>query len=113
MTRMNISRHFSTRLNLINARAFLTCFRDAIRVTRIENWVPRIKKNYEEKYLWNFVGNFSAPYQRWPRIRGAGVHSGRILRFSFGPGYGPESKICDNPDPASRFRGEISVKFGI
>jgi len=44
MTRMNISRHFSTRLNLINARAFLTCFRDAIRVTRIENWVPRIKK---------------------------------------------------------------------
>ena len=31
--------------------------------------------------------------QRWDRIRITGVDSGRILRFSFGLGSGPESKI--------------------
>jgi len=36
-------------------------------------------------------------FQRWDRIRFTGVESGRILRFSFGPG--PESKICEKPDP--------------
>jgi len=30
--------------------------------------------------------------QRWAWIRGAGVDSGRILRFAFGPGSGPAVK---------------------
>jgi len=34
-----------------------------------------------------------------------GVDSGRILRFSYGSGSVPESKICEklNPDPESLF----------
>jgi len=37
--------------------------------------------------------------QRWPVATGrsTGVDSGRILRFSFGPG--PGLKICEKPDP--------------
>jgi len=38
--------------------------------------------------------------QRWHQIRSAGVDSGGILRFSFGPGAGvPESIISEKPDP--------------
>jgi len=42
-------------------------------------------------------------HQRWLRIRGAGVDSGRILRFLSDPE--PELKICETPDldPESLF----------
>ena len=40
-----------------------------------------------------------SPHQRWDRIWSAGVHSGRILRFSFVPGSGPGVKIWEKPDP--------------
>jgi len=38
---------------------------------------------------------------RWYRIRSAGVDSGRILRFPFGPDPDSESTICEKPDPDS------------
>jgi len=35
----------------------------------------------------------------WHRTRSSGVDSASILRFSFGPGSDPESKICEKTDP--------------
>jgi len=42
----------------------------------------------QAKFLTCEISDFTTPctHQRWPRIWSAGVDSGRILRFSFGPG---------------------------
>jgi len=37
------------------------------------------------------------------QIRSAGVNSGGILRFSFGPDPDTESKFCEKTDPESLF----------
>jgi len=49
---------------------------------------------------------------KWDRIRITGVDSGRIVHFSFGPRFGPESKICEKPD-RNRSPFSISAVAGV
>jgi len=41
--------------------SFLRCFRDPIRVPRIENRVPRIRENYQGKYLNGYCNQVQVP----------------------------------------------------
>ena len=75
----------------------ISCFTfcDSLVHTRSTRWCLQSKTAYFWKYSYTCI---SMPtWRRWGRIRITGVNSGRILRFSFGPGPGVKNMRKTGP----------------
>ena len=101
LPKMNLKRKrwktikLSRNISVASAWFFLRCFRDPIRVPRIENWVPRIREN--NQWVSRIREN------RVPRIRGIGSLHVHIVYVTF-----PLKKTGTN-----KFNGKFSRLFFI